>query len=163
MKSLLVGCLVALATCLVQAEESKQTAELRKKAEAGDTHAQRELATAYLNGEVDGKSNSAEAMIWWHKAAELGHAKSQSILGARYLYGFDGPKDTSRAVEFLRKAAVQGWDIAQRYLGNIYFYGNGVPRDYIEAAEWYRLAADQGDATAQSNLGLMYSNCTRLT
>jgi hypothetical protein len=35
MKSLLSGCLVALVACLVQAEESKEIAELRNKTEAG--------------------------------------------------------------------------------------------------------------------------------
>jgi TPR repeat protein len=73
----------------------------------------------------------AEAVRWYRKAAEQGHANAQFNLGNMY-------------------------SNLQFNLGNMYFDGRGVPQDYAEAVRWYQKAADQGVPEAQFNLGLMY-------
>jgi hypothetical protein len=54
--------------------------------------------------------NDTEAVKWWHKAAERGHAKAQHTLGELYDYGIGVPKDEAESVKWYRKAAEQGLD-----------------------------------------------------
>ena len=102
----------------------------------------------------------AEAVKWYRKAAEQGHAQAQCDLGWMYDNGHGVPKDCTEAMKWFRKAAEQGHAVAQCSLGNMYTDGRGVfvLKDYAEAVKWYRKAADQGYAIAQFNLGVMYAN-----
>ena len=97
-----------------------------------------------------------EALRWYRKAAEQGHAKAQYHLGRMYLVGFGVARDTAEAVRWYRKAAEQGLVKAQSFLGGMYESGFGVARNDREAVRWSRKAAEQGDARAQSNFGVMY-------
>ena len=154
----------------------------RKAAEQGDADAQYNLGLLYDgghggsqdafvaldNGRVVEQGDSAssrvqrvpqdyaEAVRWYRKAAEQGHAYAQSNLGVMYAEGHGVPQDYAEAVRWYRKAAEQGDADAQGNLGVMYDLGRGVLRDYAEAVRWYRKAAEQGDAAAQNNLGLMY-------
>jgi len=82
------------------------------------------------------------------KAAKLGHANAQFILGEMYANGEGVPKDDVEAMRWYRKAAEQGYVTAQFYLGLMYASGEGVPRDRIEAYMWVNLAAVQGQEMA---------------
>jgi TPR repeat protein len=99
-----------------------------------------------------------EALKWFRKAADQGHAEAQYSIGNMYFFGEGVPEDLAEAFKWYRMAAEQGHVVAQRRLGNIYFYGDGVTRDHAEAAKWWRKAAEQGDADAQDELGDMYYN-----
>ena len=92
------------------------------------------------------------------KAAALGHAKAQNMLGYCYEHGLGVVGEPKEAVKWYLKAAEQGLVIAQFYLGNIYFFGNGVPNDFSEAVKWYQKAANQGHAKSQFMLGYCYYN-----
>ena len=96
----------------------------------------------------------AEAVRWYHRAAEQGHALAQFNLGFMYKNGQGVTQDYVQAVKWYRKAAEQGAANAQINLGLMYNIGYGVPQDYAEAVKWYRKAAEQGDASARFNLGL---------
>ena len=98
----------------------------------------------------------AEAMKWYRKAADQGHAMAQFNLGLMYYYGRGVPQDYAEAMKWYRKAADQGHARAQFNLGIMYYDYKGVRQNYAEAMKWYRKAADQGHARAQFNLGLMY-------
>ena len=102
--------------------------------------------------------NYAEALKWYRKAAEQGHALAQSNLGYMYEKGEGVTQDYTEAVKWSRKAAKQGNANAQVTLGWMHAYGKGVTQDYAEAMKWYRKSAEQGNAKAHNNLGLMYDN-----
>ena len=87
------------------------SAETRAKAESGDSVAQYVLANYYA-----GKSQLFEAMGWWQRAAEQGHAPSQYNLGIAYFRGQDAPKDVDKAMSWWRRAADQGYGPAKNTL-----------------------------------------------
>ena len=82
----------------------------------------------------------AEAVKWYRKAAEQGHAKAQFNLGLTYYYGEGVPKDVAEAVKWYRKAAELGNADAQRILGSLYYVGDGVPKDSVLSYKWLNLA-----------------------
>lgn len=123
---------------------------LLTKAGKGDVDAQIEVAEYYSGV----KKDKAEAMKWYHKAAEQGDAKAQVKLGICYKYGEE--ENCNEAVQWFCKAAEQGDAEAQVQLGICYLDGEGVDQDYVEAVKWFRKAADQGYADGQVLLGRRY-------
>ncbi len=121
-------------------------------AELGDADAQYYLAIYY---EVE-QQNYTEAVRWYRKAAEQGHAVAQSFLAGCYHGGIGVEQNYTEAVRWYRKAAEQGDADAQCGLGLCYAVGHGVEQNYTEAVRWYRKAAEQGHALAQRFLGICY-------
>ena len=101
--------------------------------------------------------NYSEAVKWYLKAAEQGHAKAQNNLGNCYYHGQGVSQNYSEAAKWYRKSADQGLARAQNNLGNCHYHGQGVKQSYTEAVKWYRKSAEQGNAYAQNNLGNCYS------
>ena len=101
------------------------------------------------------KGNYTEAVKYFRKAADQGHARAQYELGVCYNFGYGIRKDLKEAVKWYRKAAEQGYIYAIFDLGECYYYGKGVPKDHKEAAKWYRKAAEQGYPDAQNALKKM--------
>lgn len=102
--------------------------------------------------------NYEEAVKWFRKAAEQGHAGGQCNLGDMYEAGHGVSQNYEEAVKWYRKAAEQGDARGQCNLGDMYILrGNGI-EDHQKAMKWYRTAAEQGDAEGQYMLGAMYSN-----
>ena len=121
-----------------------------------DIIAQYVLGLMYFNG--DGVTQDhTEAVKWYTKAAEQGHAKAQYNLGVMYEKGEGVTRSFKEAVKWYTKAAEQGLDSAQYNLGNMYKKGYGVSYNYTEALKWYTKAAEQGYAIAQYKLGDIYS------
>ena len=108
-----------------------------------------ELGTEYLNNK-----EHKTAAKWYRKAAELGLANAQYMLGICYFRGYG--VDKYEAVRWCRKAVAQGNSDAQNLLGCFYRDGIDVPQDSTEAVRWFRKAAIQGQKEAQYNLGLAY-------
>ena len=102
------------------------------------------------------KQEYEQAVDFFRKASEQGHATAQFNLGICYDYGQGVAQDYNEAVKWYRKAAEQGYARAQYNLGVCYKNGQGVAKDYNEAVKWYRKAAEQGYADAQNNLGVCY-------
>ncbi|MCH5177072.1 MAG: SEL1-like repeat protein, partial [Prevotellaceae bacterium] len=100
--------------------------------------------------------NYAEAVQWFQKAAEQGHAEAQYALGLCYYRGEGVQKNYAEAVQWFQKAAEQGHADAQRALGVCYYNGEGVQKNDAEAVKWFQKVAEQGHADAQYNLGLCY-------
>ena len=71
--------------------------------------------------------DDAEAVIWYRRAAEQGHAGAQYSLGRMYDIGRGAPEDDAEAVRWFRLAAEQGHAGAQYSLGLMYDDGLGVP------------------------------------
>jgi len=97
-----------------QAPEDK-FAEVKRKAESGNTKDQLGLARMYYNGDGVTKDD-AKAAEWYQKAAEQGNAFAQYNLGVMYDKGEGVTKDAAKAVEWWQKAAAQGNDAAQESL-----------------------------------------------
>lgn len=107
-----------------------------------DAGAQYQKGCAYRDG--DGvRQDYTEAVRWFRKAAEQGHANAQHSLGFLYARVPSAP-DYAQAAHWYRKAAEQGFAEAQCDLGWCYEFGQGVPQDYAQAVHWYRKAAEQG-------------------
>jgi TPR repeat protein len=104
------------------------------------------------------KQDYVEAVKWYRKAADQGHASAQSNLGWMYAKGQGVAQDHVEADTWYRKAAEQGYAYAQYSLGVRYANGQGVAQDDMEAVKWYRKAAAQGYAYAQYSLGVRYAN-----
>ena len=91
------------------------SAELVKKAEAGDAMAQSSLGMYYAIG-IGVTRDEKEAVKWWMKAAEQGEAMSQFSLGNCYAGGIVVTKDTKEAVKWYTKSAEQGFPPAKEAL-----------------------------------------------
>lgn len=96
--------------------------------------------------------DNAEAVKWYRKAAERGHARAQNSLGHMYRQGYGVEQSDSEAVKWFRMSAEQGDTWGQTNLGMMYQDGRGVPRDLNEARRWYQKAADQGYDVARQKL-----------
>ena len=155
----------------IRTSTEQEFADLRDRAEAGDTEAQVRLLALYAEqgnaqaqfGVGIGYSNGfgvpldySKAAAWYRRAAEQGHADAQVSIGSVYLTGQGVKQDSVEAVAWFRRAAEQGHAGGQLMLGLGYATGEGVPQDYSEAAAWYRKAAEQNEATAQYKLGQTY-------
>lgn len=100
--------------------------------------------------------DQAEALEWYHMAAERGHVPAQLRLGHMYTDGIGTEKNYPEAVKWWEKAAHRGNAEAQYNMGAMCYLGEGVKKDYKASAKWYRKSADQGYAKAQYNLARMY-------
>jgi len=94
------------------------------------------------------REDAAQDLKEVYKAAEIGDAKAQALLGAMYATGQGVPLDYAESEKWSRKAAKQGEAGGQFMLGFMYDTGKGVPKDFAEAVKWYRKAAEQDYATA---------------
>lgn len=106
------------------------------------------------------RDNYSDAMKWFLKAAEDGHASAQRWLGVMYNIGYGVRSDYAEAAKWFRMAAEQGDADAQDSLGQLYEYGNGVPKDYTEALKWYRKSAEQGNIYGIRSYGRMFERGT---
>jgi TPR repeat protein len=60
--------------------------------------------------------NDAEAVKWYRKAADQGHAKAQSNLGVMYYNGDGVPENHVRAYVWLSMAKTQGYEKAKKQI-----------------------------------------------
>ena len=87
----------------------------------------------------------AEAVKWYHLAAEQGYAPAQDSLGDMYFEGFGVPQDDAEALKWYRLAAEQGMPQAQYQLGRMYGNGHGVSPDFETAYMWAYIASERGE------------------
>jgi TPR repeat protein len=95
--------------------------------------------------------NKAEALKWYHLAAERGNDGAQFNVGVLHFAGVAVSENRIEAAKWFRRAADQGHIGAQVYLGLCYATGLGVPQDNIQAYMWLSLAAARSDQDAISN------------
>ena len=126
--------------------------ELLKKAESGDSTAQRHLGSCYYRG-LGIKKDITKAIELWEKSALQGDIKAQSNLGTLY---FLDQKRYDKAYEWFKKASDSGDTYAMDKLGSLYNYGLGVAKDEKEGFRLHKKAAEQMDPCALYNLALDY-------
>ncbi|KAG7389757.1 hypothetical protein PHYPSEUDO_009677 [Phytophthora pseudosyringae] len=98
-------------------------------AQQGHRNAQYELGIFHEYGRGGCEPNDSEAVTWYSKAADQGHAGAESSLGRLFLVGTQLPQDVAKAVHFLQRAAAKSDSSAQTRLGLLYTTGNGVKQD----------------------------------
>ncbi|MDT7044298.1 hypothetical protein [Candidatus Nitronereus thalassa] len=135
--------------------ESPSITALLKAAEEGNSIAQFELGSRFLQGKDVGQDIS-KAAKWFNKAAIQGEAKAQYLLGFLHERGEGVSQSYKEAARWYTMAADQGLPAGQFFLGLLYEYGKGVPKSLQEAAGLYHLAAKQGIGLAQVQLGNFY-------
>ncbi|EBA2817540.1 sel1 repeat family protein [Salmonella enterica] len=117
------------------------------------------VGSLYDSGFVEVDDKEARSLQWFRKAAELGQADAQNILGYFYLNGKRGIKrDLQKGVQWYELAAAQGNVDALINLGEIYYSGTQVPLDYARAFEFFERAAKMGKSRALNYLAWMYTN-----
>ena len=146
----------------------KATAELTRRAQAGDEEAQFHLGLTYESG--DGVERfPPSAAYWFTKAAMQGNAEAQQCLGSIYRRGDGVRRDAYKALFWYRKAAEQGSVTAQVALNEICVYTRqGLLRwdcaqasNLMEARARHEMLeqlvwrAESGDAEAQLVLGTL--------
>ena len=97
---------LAVLSSLVQAQDTpsaQELADLRVLAEAGDIEAQYNLGVYAAGRGVS--QDAAEAVTWFRRAAEQGHAGAQLNLGLMYAAGRGVPQDNVEAHMWLNLAA----------------------------------------------------------
>ncbi len=93
-----------------------------------------------------------EAAQMLRKAAELGHGKAMSDLGALYSNGIGVSQDWEEAVKWWTKA-VQAGDSGAIYNVGVYHYKQG---QFSKAFLWFHEAATRGIAAGMMSLGSMH-------
>jgi TPR repeat protein len=140
----------------VQRDEQKFLDWLTKAANQDVIPALLDLAYRYMHPPDGSKPNIPAALQRYQKAAELGDARAQAILGDIYSGGTLVALDYPQAVKWYRMAADQGQMDGEFGLAARYVLGQGVAANTAEAFRWFKAAADQGHADAQFNIGRMY-------
>ena len=104
-------------------------------AEGGDARAQFLVGWMYESG-FGVRQSSAQAAVWYQKAAEQGNDLAQSDLGLMYSTGDGVPQNYAVAMKWTLMAAKQGNVAAQSAMSTFYKHGLGVPQNYILAYMW---------------------------
>jgi hypothetical protein len=97
----------------------------------------------------------AAAAVFFHQAADCGHAWAQYNLAHLYLDGRGVARDWRQAYAYYMKAAAQGHERAMNLLGRCCEEGWGTPRSASAAADWYRRSAEGGYFRGQYNWASM--------
>jgi TPR repeat protein len=118
-------------------------ADLLRRAEARDMHAQFELGSRFNYGRSAPK-NVKEALHWLRRAAQNGQPEAQRLLAVKFFNGYDVPVDHDEAFKWTQRLAESGDLPGQMTLAAMYANGEGVARNLIRAYMWYAIAASAG-------------------
>jgi TPR repeat protein len=144
--------LVVLALPLFARGSEPENAELKAKAEGGDTSAQIMLGYMCLE---HGDFGGAES--WYLKALEGGDKDAEEYLATFYDNPNNPKNDAEKAFKWRLVVAERGDSNSQALLGEMYQLGIGVKPNPREAAKWYLAAAKQGNSAGASSLSYLYS------
>ena len=137
-------------------EERDEAAEqLEQLADAGDTHAQYIIGTAYRDGGLL-IPDMVKAQKFLECAAKQEIDAAQYALGKLYLSDDADVHDSAKGIYWLKRSADNGNDFAAYRLGKEYLSGKNVSKDTSTAAEYLRQAANNRNAYAQYLLGKLY-------
>lgn len=149
----------------IDSGEAEEADGYRRKANAGDVEAMRELAKCYMEG-YGVYENKAEALKWFTKAAMKGHAASEFDLATMYEKGEGTAVNYTEALKWYRKAAAHAIPAnagaynsittAMLRVGRCYQEGRGVQKNAVEAVRWYNRAHAKQHPAASTYLGVCY-------
>ena len=134
-------------------EERDEAAEqLEQLADAGDTHAQYIIGTAYRDGGLL-IPDMVKAQKLLERVAKQDLDAAQYALGKLYLSDDADVHDPAKGIYWLKRSADNGNDFAAYQLGKEYLSGKNTVKDAETAVSYLRQAADNGSAYAQYLLG----------
>ena len=84
----------------IAAQDAGKLASLLKRAEAGDLKAQSELGFMYEYGAGGARRDPAEALNWYHKAAQQGDIGAKHSIAGMYFEGVGVTKDYQEAARW---------------------------------------------------------------
>lgn len=144
---------------VVEKEHENERIAKEKAAKEEKERRMKEADGYYNKGNDAYRSNDyANAVMWYRKAAELGHYGACNELGIFYEYGLNGEKDMAAAFLWYKKSADGGNYYGQYNLGRCYQNGTGVAQNHAQAIKLYKKSSKQGCAMADYNLGVCYTN-----
>ena len=142
-------------------DEDQSRFLLKASAEAGHAPAQYQLGML-LDAEAtkeDKPAGYADAIVWFEKAADQGHAGALYTASRYYEQGIGGKsKDLPKSTELCGKAARAGAAVAMNEFAVRLQKGLGVDADPIAAIGYFTAAAQAGIPAAQTNLANVYEN-----
>lgn len=100
--------------------------------------------------------NYEEAVKWFQKAADQGHAEAQFSLGVMYHAGLGVQKNRAESAKWHEKSSQQGNKKAQFCLAEMYLLGDGVTKDVDLGMNFLLASAKNGYVFAEYNLGMIY-------
>lgn len=92
----------------------------------------------------------------YSKAAQMGHAGAQRLIGNMYHFGQYVQKDDVKAFEWYEISAQQNNPMGIYSYGNAIAKGEGTKKDLEKAHDLFLKAADMGEPKAQYSLGVLY-------
>lgn len=148
--------LLALAAQWREHDPALAAEATRRAAEAGLPEAQVRHADALAT--TRGRLSAHEAVDWYRRAADQGHADALCALGLALRNGQGVQRDPDAAVAHLRAAAGRGHVPARWHLALLMAAGSeAVPRDLPAAMAACREAADTGFVPALATMGVLCS------
>ncbi|MBL1430091.1 MAG: sel1 repeat family protein [Robiginitomaculum sp.] len=148
---------------LYSQEAAKALAEImaEKGIESGTfeyAQAEFEIGAAFYSGSLGANSQSYEyAMIWFQKAAEKEHAKSQETIGLLFATGHGVEQSHLDAIIWYKKSFSNGNVSCAIDIAGLYVQINQIKT----ALEWYLISAEQNNTDAQFALGTLYTDGTK--
>ena len=124
--------------------------EIHQRALAGDGDARFMLARLF---DKEGKHDLA--VTWLLKAAEGGHALSQTYLGVRFMTGQAAPFAPVKGAQLVLQGAEGGNAEAQARAAVLSAAGVGTAQDWAQALAWLRASAKAGFADAAQQLEVL--------
>lgn len=140
--------------------ESIGSPRLRVAASGGDSSAQFEVATRYMEGRFV-PQDFAAAAHWYGLAADQGSVPASYRLGSFYEQGRGVDRDSDSAIAWYEQSARGGNPRGMHNLAVMAAEGRGVggatTPDFERASGWFRAAADRGLSDSQFNLAVLYA------
>ncbi len=128
---------------------------LTAAADQNVTPALLDLGAFYMHPSDGTAADVDRAIASYQRAADLGSARGQAMLGNIYSTGVKGQPDFEKAVKWYTMSVQKGDRDGEFGLGVRYVLGEGVAVDLVQARRLFKAAADQGQADAQYNFGSM--------
>ena len=128
------------------------------KANKGDADAQWQLALMYKVGNKGAPHSFEDAIKWYTKAVDAGHARAMCGLGRMYEEGQGVEKSPTEAMNLYLQSAANGYARAYSFIGYMYEDGVGVQKSYKKALSYFLKGANKGDPLSQCNAGRCYAH-----
>ncbi len=135
---------------------NEDLAVVQNMAEKGDPAALVEMGDRFKRGRNGVKLDYAQALKWFHKAAELEYTKAYLSIAQMFLSGNGVEKNPAKAVSWVKKAADKGDLLGWVAMGRVYLDGIGVLQNDMEAFKYFQKASKYDLPKAEFFMGLMY-------
>ncbi|KAF9427651.1 hypothetical protein BGZ76_002239 [Entomortierella beljakovae] len=128
-------------------EKSRGPCPTLEKTKNGDAVAQFDVRVMCDVAEKD----YTNAMEWYTRAVDQGHATAQQCVGYIYNFGLGVERDFNKAAELYLKAIEQNEVVAMNRYGILWNAGSGVPQAYTETMKWYIKSTETGEGLTRND------------